>query len=292
MYVHLKQDLGMAPLCWIDCKNPPREPERQSRTCYGVDREIQQQLSEIRTDLDSFTEVEAYALMASGYLTTAYQLEQLDEEFKLTNPGESWGGFDIRAPRADHRPGASRWPFAPIFEIIGKPSNSSDLRRRDLGLQLRVGREMFGKVWRLDQGLQRLAMVVGLLALVALGYAYRTYAHTIWTIAPVIEFSTSAIVSGAALALLIFVFPIMKFVRFKKAGESLIAKVIAATVGMVACNLHLLLFERVFLKRGSLVRLMRLGAAPLASPVPGWREPDAAPSTADRTVEAVSKVSD
>src|SRR5262249_14870085 len=66
-FVHLKKELTVVPLDWIDCKDPARVPLRSlATTSYGIDRDIQRHLAGIRTDLDSFTEVEAYALMASG----------------------------------------------------------------------------------------------------------------------------------------------------------------------------------------------------------------------------------
>jgi hypothetical protein len=34
-----------------------------------VDKDLQRKLAGLRTDLDSFSEVEAYSLMLSGYLT-------------------------------------------------------------------------------------------------------------------------------------------------------------------------------------------------------------------------------
>jgi len=69
MFIHLTKDLESEPISWIDAvdqalKTKPTGPY----TSYGVDRVIQKELAEVRTDLDSFSDAEAYALMTSGYL--------------------------------------------------------------------------------------------------------------------------------------------------------------------------------------------------------------------------------
>jgi predicted acylesterase/phospholipase RssA len=272
MYVHLKQELGLPPLSWIDCKNPPQEPQRSTRTSYGVDRDIQQKISEMRTDLDSFTEVEAYSLMASGYQATARQLEQLDDEYQLTNPGQRWGGFDVHAPRASSATGAGAWPFAALFDIIGKEPASPDLRRHDLGIQLAVSRELFGKVWRLHGTLQGIAVAAVIAVLALIAYEFGLHAGEEWPFAPQFTLSTNGILAAIIGALAVFGFPVLKFVRIRKADESWAVRALAASFGWIACNIHLAVFDGMFLRRGSLQSLLRLGGEaspkPLMSPLP------------------------
>lgn len=43
---------------------------------YGIDKRVQRRLSAMRTDLDAFTEVEAYSLMFSGYSMTDYKARE------------------------------------------------------------------------------------------------------------------------------------------------------------------------------------------------------------------------
>ena len=97
-FVHLKQELESSPIDWMGSDDPQDEACGPTCTSYRVDREIQRLLSEIRTDLDSFSEVESYALMASGYLMTDGQLRQLDRDHKAAGLPGTWGGFDIGAP--------------------------------------------------------------------------------------------------------------------------------------------------------------------------------------------------
>ncbi|HEY5959305.1 MAG TPA: patatin-like phospholipase family protein, partial [Polyangiaceae bacterium] len=89
MFVHLKQDLPSRALAWRNC--PPAQKqsdvyelsfdaraETSGVTRYGVSRDIQRKLAAVRTDLDSFSDAEAYALMASGYCMAAEQFRGVD----------------------------------------------------------------------------------------------------------------------------------------------------------------------------------------------------------------------
>ena len=74
MFIHLKKDLETTPVEWITCQEPSETQTIRPLTDYGVQRHVQRQLAAVRTDLDSFSEAEAYALMTSGYLMTEQAL--------------------------------------------------------------------------------------------------------------------------------------------------------------------------------------------------------------------------
>jgi hypothetical protein len=80
MFIHLKQDLDVVPVDWIGCEEPPEGSKRQneSLTEYGIRKEVQHLLASIRTDLDSFSEVEAFALMTSGYRMAEHYLPRIE----------------------------------------------------------------------------------------------------------------------------------------------------------------------------------------------------------------------
>jgi predicted acylesterase/phospholipase RssA len=72
--VHLKNGLAQLPVSWIDCTDVNRNilydkeiEDENALLKYGLMKKIQKGLSEVRTDLDSFNDLEAYALMYSGY---------------------------------------------------------------------------------------------------------------------------------------------------------------------------------------------------------------------------------
>lgn len=69
MFIHLTKDLESDPISWIGAEDEALKKKPTGPcTSYGVDRVIQKELAEVRTDLDSFSDAEAYALMTSGYL--------------------------------------------------------------------------------------------------------------------------------------------------------------------------------------------------------------------------------
>ncbi|HKR02656.1 MAG TPA: patatin-like phospholipase family protein, partial [Pyrinomonadaceae bacterium] len=82
MFIHLKSDLDVDPVDWIDCQDPydasddARPAHRKGPyTRYGVAKNIQERLAAVRTDLDSFADAESYALMSSAYRMTEFELK-------------------------------------------------------------------------------------------------------------------------------------------------------------------------------------------------------------------------
>jgi predicted acylesterase/phospholipase RssA len=79
MTVHLTKGLPAAPRDWIGCPEPwePDDdglPSAASRP-YGLDADAQLAMARLRTDLDAFSDDEAYTLMAAGYRMTELDLE-------------------------------------------------------------------------------------------------------------------------------------------------------------------------------------------------------------------------
>ena len=58
---------GRQPVDWVDCPDPSPPDPHTLLTTYGIRKDIQSALAAIRTDLDGFSDVEADALMLSGY---------------------------------------------------------------------------------------------------------------------------------------------------------------------------------------------------------------------------------
>jgi len=75
--VHLRRDLAAAQVAWENGPSHLRESDfvakrdaSQDSTSYGIASDIQRKLSAIWTNLDSFNDVEAHALMTSPYRMT------------------------------------------------------------------------------------------------------------------------------------------------------------------------------------------------------------------------------
>lgn len=129
MYVHLRKGLGARNLSWKGAKDPydplVLSDDSESSDSYGIPHDVQSLLATVRTDLDAFTDIEAYALMASGYRMTQHDL--CDALPGLASPVEPKGG----------------WPFRAILDAIDAGS-TDELRR-----QLDVSRYRTLKLWRL-----------------------------------------------------------------------------------------------------------------------------------------------
>ncbi len=80
--MHLQKGVKTKEIPW---KNVDKEPAEKTKidwttkiksTDFHVAEPVQKALSQVRTDLDSFTEVEAYSLMMDGYQMSAYELDK------------------------------------------------------------------------------------------------------------------------------------------------------------------------------------------------------------------------
>lgn len=155
-FMHLRKDLGIRKIPWIDQDGKPVEDNKSSMDKkprkvpipedFGVASEVQALLSNVRTDLDAFTEVEAYSLMLDGYRMSVPEL----------NTFRSDNGFGA----AQAQPAAD-WSFLAIAPQIVKPSE-------DYLSQLKVSGLRFGKAMMLIPALSALIMLLILLLLVIL----------------------------------------------------------------------------------------------------------------------------
>ena len=94
------------------------ETDADQLTDYGIPIGLQAKLAELRTDLDRFSDAEAFALMLSGYRMTDHALPEDDSPF----------------PVSSERDGT--WPFIQLADIIDQPRSAKYadlLRHLDLG---------------------------------------------------------------------------------------------------------------------------------------------------------------
>jgi predicted acylesterase/phospholipase RssA len=130
MVVHLKKGLAAPPRDWSGCQEPydpvddaPPPGVDPERTPYAIDLQVQRALSELRTDLDAFSDDEAYALMAAGYEMTRCELSKALPDLPQTDPA--------------FNPSLS-WPFTPTLENLANADGQSGLAEA-----LRPGRARF-----------------------------------------------------------------------------------------------------------------------------------------------------
>jgi predicted acylesterase/phospholipase RssA len=271
MFIHLKRDLSNEQVAWTDCPADrtrsdfeARREAHQSLTSYGIATDAQRKLAAIRTDLDSFSDIEAHALMASGYRMTA---EQFDE------PSPCVAGFGRIVK-------AGRWDFLrPEMLNVLRPDALApgiSLQRRHAYRVLDVGASIAFKIWRLSPALQVGACLTAVLAVSALvgGLGWLFYSRWNDTIAATIAISAvgrqlSALtfgtvglyvcamvvpmVAGAVLGRLVgprYAAGILKTIRWRDTIRTVAKGVAMATVGFLIARIHLHVFDRLFLHRG------------------------------------------
>jgi predicted acylesterase/phospholipase RssA/uncharacterized membrane protein (DUF485 family) len=155
--VHLKNCLQKAPLNWKYCVDPPRSimytntvKDENDLTEYGVLRSVQTQLSEIRTDLDSFSDAEAWALMYSGYVQTKYEWNH------QTNEGGEEGKTED-------------WQFLRIKDYMTLPAKAATISK-----PLSEGKRLALKVFYLNSSVRMVALALSVLLFIGLVYLVAT----------------------------------------------------------------------------------------------------------------------
>jgi hypothetical protein len=252
-FIHLKQDLEPDPIDWVDCQDPTPPRPLCNLTPYGIDRDLQLLLANLRTDLDSFTEVEADALMQSGYEMTRRQFEALARAESAGRgdapPGAAeWCGFMADAP-------VGEWPFQVLADLMKKPKQTSDKRRADLQRQLAVGAQAAFKIWRLNPVLGAcakagaVAVVVAAIVLATLNWN-RPF--------DVGGFTLKSALLGFGLPLATLAVPALAWLTPLRRLKSFLLNLTLITVGWLLAWIHLWVFDRLFLSRGKVKRLLRL----------------------------------
>jgi predicted acylesterase/phospholipase RssA len=261
MFIHLKKDLNSDPVDWIDCPDPydasadARPPElREPLTRYGVRKDLQRPLSEIRTDLDSFTEGEAYSLMTSGYFMT---------EHEFTRGIQSHNVFpDITDEQVKHR---SSWRFLDVEEAFKQPGRAENLKKL-----LEAGGSLGFKIWRLSRPLIILKQLGTTAALALLASLLLMYVkHPEWGERSFLKigFGESAFytlklsaVGYAAIAIIlgkVFGPLVMKIVDWRKTARDWAVGLAMSSLGFVIARLHIWTFDKLFLRWGRLKNVLR-----------------------------------
>jgi predicted acylesterase/phospholipase RssA len=273
MFVHLKGDLEVDPIDWINCLDPydasddARPASRRGPlTRYGIAKDIQELLSGIRTDLDSFSEAEAYALMTSAYRMTEYQFqyEKCVEGFATPAKGEPW-------------------KFLEIENSMKGSGESYDYLKKLLA----AGSSLAFKVWQIDPLLKYLVRIVllllaGLLAAAVYWWWQKPLPDFIsqWgtqnlehlaRILPTLTLRKIAIAivtlfSGyLLLRILTALFGdvlarnVVDLVRWKDTLRRILMATLLSTIGFLAAVTHLYIFDRKFLRLGSMRVLKQKG---------------------------------
>ena len=228
MYIHLKDEIETERLEWIGCKEAPDPDEAVEKngsiTSYLIPKEIQKLLSGVRTDLDSFSDAEAFALMLSGYRLTAkgFPAELL----------EGSGG-------ADDEP--TNWQFL----AIEKELNGAPVKGRDLKKLLQAASSRAFKIWKLNARLHWLARLLAIGAVALLAWVCWTWWSTRLVSVGMVASAVAAAVAGVLLGP-----TIMRMVRYRKTLSEVGVGCGLGFAGFLLAQLHLRIFDRMYLKYG------------------------------------------
>jgi predicted acylesterase/phospholipase RssA len=232
MFIHLKKDLEVNPVDWVGCEDPAEFgqdrgfPSGKDETNYGILKAVQDKLAAIRTDLDSFCDVEAYALMTSGYRMAAH-------DFKAQFPN---------FPTPTEPP--PTWEFLAVEESMKDPAKFGSLLKL-----LKVGSQRAFKIWKLNTPLKITAWVLGIVALILLLVACWK-----WSSVALITLGTIGTIVAVTIAGAIVGKKVMRVVRYRDTLSEIAIGVGMSLVGWILARIHLHVFDKWYLRAGRVRR--------------------------------------
>jgi hypothetical protein len=157
------------------------------------------------------------------------------------------GDDDVLGFRVDPQP-TGDWRFLKILPLMQQSPPPEALTR-----QLRVGGQQFMKVWQLVKPLKIAGWVVLGVALACAAFWALSHLNEVVFSLSVFDILLAAIVAGVSM----FTLPwVAKLINFRKSMSEVVVGFGMATVGFLLARLHLIVFDRVFLRQGRLARLL------------------------------------
>ena len=234
MILHLKRGLDVTPIDWRGCDEPP-DPDAECdarkaspMTEYGVRKQIQSLLAGIRTDLDSFSDVEAFSLMSSGYHMADAYLREIEV-----------------LPRID---ATVAWGFLAIDKII-RDANTTDKCYLRVAKLLEGGGSRLFRVWGQSRAL---LLTMSLLVLVAVGLIL----YALWRYGWGVFSERLLVVTGWGAVAVAVVAVALAFPRVRE-HASRISIGLLGLVLWIPAWIYLCVFDRLFLTFGRLERILR-----------------------------------
>lgn len=270
VFLHLKKGLDSDPVDWILCDDPRAEGyalgfDGRENTAYGVRKDLQRRLADIRTDLDSFCDAEAYALMYSGYQMLCKELEpSLRRAQRAESESDDRAALERLLIDVSGKP-IPTWPFMAVSRAMS--GKDEDERLESV---LETANKRLFRLWRLwfKKRAWRWAATTALIAAAVLG------GRTVWSGAKrwlmpdqatlrTIETVTNPVIesgpvealrrfAGAEWLWIIVVLVLLMAVLPRAFGWLLqkVQLVLLSTAGMVFSWLHLLTIDRAYLRYG------------------------------------------
>jgi predicted acylesterase/phospholipase RssA len=245
MFLHLKKALDANHVDWVGCKDPyaafddsKKESNSATLTPYAVPKIVQERLAGLRTDLDVFSDAEAYSLMLSGYRMASTEFSE-SLPTVATNPST-----------------AVSWKFLSIAPVLDRATDH-DADHEYLLQLLRIGSRKAFKAWRVWPAVTAILLQVIPLAVLAAVAAMATprviktwvpaqLHRAISAVRPIL----SSLPPWALGAALFFVIALL-IGRRAKTATALLTGLMMTTLGWLVARLHLWIVDPAFLKAGS-----------------------------------------
>ena len=237
-FISLREGLGIQQIGWFD-KNNIQAPDiliPPSSQDFGVDTRVQDSLSKMRTDLDAFTEVEAYSLMLDAYLMSKMELDNFKKTVNCSDIQNSVSRFSNKD-----------WAFLGIEKWMREPTE-------DYLKQLKVAQLTFGKALML---LPWLLIPLFFIAFVSLYVYWSQLVGLLFSSIPVyvIVMALLLLVINRFAPDLLKLLPFLEALRPTAMLAKAVGKVMLLTMGTVFVQLYLWIINPLFLKYGRLSNL-------------------------------------
>ncbi len=234
VFLHLKKDLEVNHVDWLGCRDPYGAFDESGKTrrdttltSYDIPKTVQSRLAGLRTDLDTFSDAEAYALMLSGYRMAAVEFDHLP----ATNSSRE------------------RWRFLAIAPTVDRAPDSEAQHEHLLRL-LGVGACRSFRVWRLVPALWLIPVVLAAAAIAGWRIAARQVGGLSGSNAALAEQVASWI--GLSAIGLVAVLLIARWrPRGRKSLTVLLTGLVMVTVRWLVARIHLYCFDRLYLRLGA-----------------------------------------
>jgi len=238
--MHMREGFSVEEL------NPLPKPWDRTKESvdYGINPDVQLRLSNMRTDLDSFTDVEAYSVMYSGYrIAEKMAPEKWKREFKGRKSEDRGRRSEVRGRKSEV--GGAPWEF----EVIQNEASSDRPSERYMK-QLAVSSETLFKAYRLMPSLRILGILILIIALAVGGGVIYGAGWLISELGLAPAFVTLLVIFAGALILgLIF-----RKGWLKRLWEGFVVQYVftiaIALIGTILAKLHLSWIDPAFLKYG------------------------------------------
>ena len=237
-FISLREGLGIQQIGWFD-KNNIQAPDiliPPSSQDFGVDPRVQDSLSKMRTDLDAFTEVEAYSLMLDAYLMSKMELDNYKKTVNCSDIQNSVSRFSNKD-----------WAFLGIEKWMREPTE-------EYLKQLKVAQLTFGKALML---LPWLLIPLFFIAFVSLYVYWSQLVGLLFSSIPVylIVIALLPLVINRIAPDLLKLLPFLEALRPTAMVAKAVGKVMLLTMGTGFVQLYLWIINPLFLKYGRLSNL-------------------------------------